>query len=204
MALPDYFPADYDRVQIARRPREFFGAKFGHQNIILMPGGLTRDFNPLAEDLKGRFNGQSESMNLRQVMELKDKLPEDLQPLAKSIAEDMQFLHGGFGRVSLHVIFNKSYTPDFYVFHGDHGFAPSGRALSCYTAPVTEILRNDQAKFIGGDAFEMLPGAKPFSFNVGDIWRQATMDTPGVLPAIHRAVEIAPGAPPRLVLTADP
>ncbi len=46
-----------------------------------------------------------------------------------------------------------------------------------------------------------LPGAQPFSFGLGNLWRIA-VDWPGSLvpPCIHRAPETAPGEPPRLLL----
>lgn len=46
-----------------------------------------------------------------------------------------------------------------------------------------------------------LPGARPYSFGVGHLWRIAT-DWPGspVLPCIHRAPETRPGDPARLLL----
>ena len=46
-----------------------------------------------------------------------------------------------------------------------------------------------------------LPGARPYSFGVGNLWRIA-VDWPGspVLPCIHRAPEVLPGQPPRLLL----
>jgi hypothetical protein len=46
-----------------------------------------------------------------------------------------------------------------------------------------------------------LPGAQPFSFGLGNLWRIA-VDYPGspVPPCIHRAPETLPGQPPRLLL----
>ena len=45
------------------------------------------------------------------------------------------------------------------------------------------------------------PGARPFAFGVGNLWRVATA-YPGspVLPCIHRAPATMPGQPPRLLL----
>jgi hypothetical protein len=45
------------------------------------------------------------------------------------------------------------------------------------------------------------PGAIPFAFGVGNLWR-ITTDWPGspVPPCVHRAPETAPGDPPRLLL----
>ncbi len=46
-----------------------------------------------------------------------------------------------------------------------------------------------------------IPGARPYSFGVGNLWRVST-DWPGspVLPCVHRAPQTRPGDPPRLLL----
>jgi hypothetical protein len=46
-----------------------------------------------------------------------------------------------------------------------------------------------------------VPGARPWSFGVGNLWRIAC-DYPGspVLPCVHRAPDTVPDAPPRLLL----
>jgi hypothetical protein len=46
-----------------------------------------------------------------------------------------------------------------------------------------------------------IPGARPFSFGIGNLWRIA-VDYPGspVPPCIHRAPPTLPGEPPRLLL----
>ncbi len=49
--------------------------------------------------------------------------------------------------------------------------------------------------------YALLPGARPYSFGMGNLWRIAT-DWPGspVPPCIHRAPETQPGDPVRLLL----
>ena len=49
--------------------------------------------------------------------------------------------------------------------------------------------------------YERLPNAQPYSFGLGNLWRIAT-EYPGspVPPCIHRAPDIVPGQPPRLIL----
>jgi hypothetical protein len=48
-----------------------------------------------------------------------------------------------------------------------------------------------------------LPGAQPYSFGLGNLWR-ITTDNPAspVPPCIHRAPDNLPGQPPRLLLIA--
>lgn len=49
--------------------------------------------------------------------------------------------------------------------------------------------------------YASIPGARPYSFGVGNLWRIST-DWPGspVLPCVHRAPQTRPGEPPRLLL----
>src|SRR5690606_30537968 len=49
--------------------------------------------------------------------------------------------------------------------------------------------------------YALRPGAKPWSFGIGNLWRIAC-DYPGspVPPCVHRAPDTIPGAPPRLLL----
>lgn len=120
---------------------------------------------------------------------------------------------------------------DVYSFHADSATVPADTYLCSYTETSSEGLRNDEAcrkvdipeiraallKIFGGPDDESfleflnenyydlhyapLPGAQPFSFGLGNLWRIATEypDNP-VPPCIHRAPATVPGRPPRLLL----
>ncbi len=120
---------------------------------------------------------------------------------------------------------------DVYSFHADSAPVQADTYLCTYYGAPSEGLRNDQAQarvedpatraalldLHGGeddDAFrEFLnehcydlhyaptPGAQPFSFGLGNLWRIA-LDYPGnpVPPCIHRAPTTVPGQPSRLLL----
>lgn len=120
---------------------------------------------------------------------------------------------------------------DVYSFHADSATVQADTYLCSYNESSSEGLRNDEAqrrvdipetraellKLFGGDdneefleflnenCFDLhyaaLPGAQPFSFGIGNIWRIA-VDYPGspVPPCIHRAPDPCPGRPPRLLL----
>jgi hypothetical protein len=119
---------------------------------------------------------------------------------------------------------------DVYSFHADSAPVPADTWLCTYHGPASEGLRNDEARrrvdipetraallaaFGGGDGegfrshleencydlhYAPLPGAQPFSFGLGNLWRIA-VDTPGspVPPCIHRA-PVAPAGERRLLL----
>lgn len=87
-------------------------------------------------------------------------------------------------------------------------------ALRCAEVPETraELLRRyggaDDAGFrayLKENFFDLhyvaRPGARPYSFGLGNLWRIAT-DCPGspVPPCVHRAPATVPGRPPRLLL----
>ncbi len=120
---------------------------------------------------------------------------------------------------------------DVYSFHADSATTAADTYLCTYFGASSEAVRNDEAfryvdrpeirgallaEFGGRDdaAFQeflqesgyalhygALPGARPFSFGVGNLWRIAT-ECPGspVPPCIHRAPATKPGGPPRLLL----
>ncbi len=120
---------------------------------------------------------------------------------------------------------------DVFSFHVDSANAETDTFLCSYTGPASEGLRNDQAvrrcdveqhrrvllaRFGGGDGPDFdaylaqtsqdlhylpVPGAAPFSFGVGNLWRLAVAHPGSAVPAcIHRAPEEVPGGPPRLLL----
>ncbi len=120
---------------------------------------------------------------------------------------------------------------DVFSFHADSATVQTDTWLCTYHGPASEGLRNDEAqrrvdvpatraellKLHGGqddDEFREhltencydlhyapMPGARPFSFGLGNLWRIA-VDWPGcpVPPCIHRAPATRPGQPPRLLL----
>jgi len=126
---------------------------------------------------------------------------------------------------------NSPLPTDVTSFHADSATVPADTFLCCYTGAPSEGLRNDEARchieipetrakllrHYGGEDdagfaeylidhyydlhYAPLPGAKPFSFGTGNLWRIAT-EYPGspVPPCIHRAPTTPPGSPPRLLL----
>ncbi len=120
---------------------------------------------------------------------------------------------------------------DVYSFHADSATVPADTFLCSYTEAASEGLRNDEAqrrvdvpevraallKEFGGEDneeflqylreacydlhYRALPGARPFAFGLGNLWRIA-VEYPGspVPPCVHRAPETVAGRPPRLLL----
>lgn len=120
---------------------------------------------------------------------------------------------------------------DVYSFHADSATVESDTWLCTYHGPASEGLRNDQARrlidipetraalleLFGGEDDEHfrhflaeccydlhyapLPGAIPFAFGPGNLWRIAVEHpASAVPPCIHRAPETLPGQGPRLLL----
>jgi hypothetical protein len=120
---------------------------------------------------------------------------------------------------------------DVYSFHVDSAPVPADTYLCTYAGASSEGLANEQAirriddpairaallsDYGGADDagfsaylrdnhydlhYQPLPGATPYSFGQGNLWRIAiaTPSSP-VPPCIHRAPLTPPGAPPRLLL----
>jgi hypothetical protein len=120
---------------------------------------------------------------------------------------------------------------DVYSFHQDSATVPTETFLCSYTGAASEGLRNDEAmpqielphvrerllaEFGGADGEDFVawlrerhydlhhtprPGARPFSFGLGNLWRLAVRHPGCSVPAcIHRAPDTAPSLPPRLLL----
>lgn len=120
---------------------------------------------------------------------------------------------------------------DVYSFHADSATVATDTWLCSYTESSSEGLRHEEAqrcidlpatraelrKLYGGADdvgfadflhehcfdlhYEPTPGARPFSFGLGNLWRIA-VEYPGspVPPCVHRAPANLPGRPPRLLL----
>ncbi len=120
---------------------------------------------------------------------------------------------------------------DVFSFHADSAPFEASTYLCTYHGPSSEGLRNEEARrrvdlpatraellrhYGGADDADFAvylnehcydlhyapaPGAKPFSFGLGNFWRIATdyPDSP-VPPCVHRAPDTQPGDPPRLLL----
>lgn len=120
---------------------------------------------------------------------------------------------------------------DVFSFHADSAPVEADTWLCTYHGLASEGLRNDEAQrrvdvpatraellqlfggednndfreFLNENCYDLhyapVPGAQPFSFGVGNLWRIA-VDWPGspVPPCIHRAPATPPGQSPRLLL----
>jgi hypothetical protein len=120
---------------------------------------------------------------------------------------------------------------DVFSFHADSATVETDTWLCTYHGPASEGLRNEAARrrvevpairaelleCFGGEEnaafhaflsdhcydlhYEPMPGARPFTFGRGNLWRIAVA-WPGcpVPPCVHRAPETVPGQPPRLLL----
>lgn len=120
---------------------------------------------------------------------------------------------------------------DVYSFHADSAPVPADTYLCTYVGKTSEGLANeaairradvaqtraellklhggpddlDFAAFLAQNCYDLhyapRPGAKPYAFGLGNLWRIA-IAYPGspVLPCIHRAPPTQPGDPARLLL----
>jgi hypothetical protein len=145
---------------------------------------------------------------------------------AHGLAPELNCIHG-YERDAPNVLV----PTDVYDFHVDSAPIESATWLCTYHGPASEGLRNDEAvrrtddsatrtallrEYGGSDDagfrdflrehhydlhYAARPGARPFSFGLGHLWRLA-VDWPGsaVPPCIHRAPTTQPVDPPRLLL----
>lgn len=154
-------------------------------------------------------------------------LLEDLRLLrALDLQPSLDCIHGYTNEIEREPI-----RTDVQSFHADSATVEADTWLCTYHGAPSEGLRNDEAirradlpetrakllKLHGGNGdadfaeflndhfydlhYAPLPGALPFSFGVGHLWRIATEHPDSqVPPCIHRAPDTIPGQGPRLLL----
>ena len=118
-----------------------------------------------------------------------------------------------------------------FSFHADSATVETDTYLCTYHGAASEGLRNEEARrhvdipqtrtellrayggsddeafleYLSENCYDLhyapVPGARPFSFGMGNLWRIA-VEYPGspVPPCVHRAPDTLPGDPPRLLL----
>ena len=157
----------------------------------------------------------------------RDFLLADLSLLrAHGLAPELNCIHG-YARDDTSAVV----PTDVHSFHVDSAPIEAATWLCTYHGPASEGLRNGDAvrrvdvpatrtallreyggaddagfrEFLREQHYDLhyapLPGAQPFSFGLGHLWRIA-VDWPdsAVPPCIHRAPPAVPGSPPRLLL----
>lgn len=201
-------PIDDKSIMVVSSMTELINESFGPDaNVILLRRKLKGDFNAAAKALSNLVEGDQlyKLMGMKQVD--REKLM-DIRPHLKGAAgeavdvvlKDMKALQEAQWEVVRLRLVYPSFSQDF---HPDGGDVTAGTTLCCYTGPTTEgLLPQEQERYMAA-----LPGVKPFSFRIGDIWRHACVsnatprETSPVEPFIHRAPESKGNI--RLLLVAD-
>lgn len=206
---PEYIPADYTRVRIARRFHELKNPDFSDGvNLIVLPRPLdtiSHEFTQLALWLGKKYSSGADSqreLRLENVAIEEDHGPDGTRRAARIIARDMRRCEAaGYKRTRLRVVFSSALNGNEHHDGGKH------RLLAEYTGRATRIFYNEDVKLLreGGSDYALRPGAPSFSCGAGDIWVQAGYEnTKNVPPVVHQAPPITQDRPePRLLLVAD-
>ena len=221
----DFISDNHPRLHRVQTMRDFFDASFGPANVILCNRALIGDFKALARWLDREFQIEEKkqmlSLSVDQLRRLSGRMPGGESFAAGQIIKDMQDIHQSrawpgaehFGPV-LRILSSDGYGSgnDYYtatLHHDVHLPAgqKTGRIFCCYTGPVTEWVRNEEAKirFQGDFMYDAAPDAAIHTFRLGEIWRAAGANIAAARtePFIHRSCKQKPGEPPRLVLQAE-
>lgn len=216
MQKPGPIPRKNSRVKVVASLSDMFNRAFGgaeEVNCIVHPRKLSGDFNALARRLSAPLKLEKKpfvelstdafALHARSLRGAEKKA-------AKAILADMKRMDEQNLNPVLRVIGEGDYREQsafdrVHDFHADGVTKVGGyKVLCCYTSPVTEGLRLEDAEFQEDGYYKMKPGAKPFSFRPGSIWRHAVIGTgEGILPFIHRAPHVSEQRQPRLILMAD-
>lgn len=216
----DYIPDGYQAIRVVGTYDGLFSAHFNRcVNAVLLPRRIDGDFDGLAKELYGRFSEGRVTGGVGRVFFLDDlQNPSARNPLPFSaleafyatgsrysgllqmVFEDVALVRKNGLKPQLRVVKRYAQEEDTESFHCD---SVKDRVLTCYNAPVTQWVRNEDVESLDRESGEVLTkeGSPVFSFRPGDIWRQAgfssTQEAP---PFIHRAVR---SETPRLLLVAD-
>jgi hypothetical protein len=220
MTLP-FLPQDHPRVRLVGSFQELLTTPFaGDVNALCWPRVLEGNFAEVADQLRSLPLSEAGRLAVEtMVQDLNLLLEQDLDPELNSIRAYPREEAPG------------PVATDVMSFHVDSATDEADTWLCTYQGACSEGLENEQAvpradvpetrarllelyggmddegfqDYLAENCYDLhyapLPGARPYSFGVGHLWRIAT-DWPGspVLPCIHRAPETRPGDPVRLLL----
>jgi hypothetical protein len=188
-----------------------FGGK-GGVNCVLHPRKLSGDFNALARRLSAPLDLEKKAFAELSTASFASSvagLTGAEKDAANAILSDMKRMKAEGMNPVLRVVGAGDYRDEsrydrVHDFHVDGDTKEGGyKVLCCYTSPVTEGLRVEDAELRDDGFYAMKPGAEAFRFKPGDIWRQAVIGTGNdIFPFIHRAPP-ADQKTPRLMLIAD-
>jgi hypothetical protein len=221
--IPDYVPGDYNRIKVVGSMSQFFNERFGPQNVILYPRAVVGDFRALARWIDHEFQIEKKKaqwiFNSQTLNRLYDRMLGAEQFALRQILNDMDVVSrlqcsakDSSSAVVLVVMSSAGYADSDFttatMHHDTHRpGARMGRTLCCYTGPVTEWVRNEDAKlrFCGDFMYDLKQDAAIQTFRLGDIWRSAgcNIAEDQTLPFIHRSRKQKPGNVPRLILRAE-
>lgn len=176
---PDYIPDDYAGIKVVGSLDELFNTPFGEANAVLWPRTLRGDFNNVARLL---YKKREKNDYFRDLENIARDNPDGLGQAAMAVLQDIQTVDGilkGQSRpLDIRVQYNSGWAGDKGVenFHVDTCTRQeTGRILCCYTAPVTQWIKNEDAQpvpgTLHGNLYKARPGTPVYSFRPGDMFR---------------------------------
>jgi len=208
MSEKDY--SQNPRIKVVGSLTEVFNTPYDPYNCVIFPRKLTADFNALAKGLGEQLHVNPKvrahhDLSYHELAVRAQSLDEPAKAAADIVLADMREIEQKGLHATLRVVSPAGYK--FRVAHAFHADKPKntehGRLLCCYTDPVTQSVRNEDATPINVEKYSVKPEAQITTFRPGDIWKQAVRNDRGILPFIHRAGTSPSGGAPRLVLEAD-
>lgn len=185
MTYLDYIPDCYDRIKVVEDSYAFLDADFEPRaNVILYPRRIVGAFDRLAEYMADYFELDENEIFIKysersQIEDFKDTLTDiDLITATEKILRDMEFLYSA--KIKTHMRLLTTYTTHAatYRFHVDGLDQDFDRYMTCYTAPVTQFVRNDDVVRVSGHDALCRKGAKIYEFKVGDMWKARVRNKP--------------------------
>ncbi len=179
MTQLDYIPEGYELIKVVDDLFSFFTTDFEPKaNIVLLPRSLRGDFDVLAAEMARFFNLTDGELFVKysersKIEEFQNNLEnEDLHSAVDVILSDMECLYSARVKTHMRLIVNE-YKEHYNVhdFHVDGLNQDFDRFITCYNAPVTQFVRNDDVVAVSGNNVEINPDAPIYQFAVGDMWK---------------------------------
>lgn len=178
MTENNYIPEGYHGIKVVRDLFSLINEDFDPvANVVLCSRDVEGDFDALAREAAQYFNLGKEEIFIKykereKLVEFQSSLhDEGLIACVERILWDMDFLHSAGVRPHFRLL--KFYTADktTHQFHVDGLEQDFDRYMTCYNAPVTEYVRNDDVLSVYGHRALCKPEAQIYHFRVGDIWK---------------------------------
>lgn len=178
MTQMNYIPEGYDRIKVVGDMLSFLTTDFAPKaNVVLYPRDIQGPYDRLAEKMAEHFDLGEVELFIKysekgQIIEFRETLDdEELIQATNVILDDMEFFYSSNVKTHMRLLTTYTEHKGTYDFHVDGLEQDFDRYMTCYNAPVTQFVRNEDVISVCGHDAKCRENAEIFQFKVGDIWK---------------------------------